>query len=335
MNLSFENINYLWALPLLAALLVLFFRTLKWKSKVKKSLGDERLLKRLTRGYSEKRYKLKFYFVAIALFIGIFAAMGLRSALSSGNKDASAGIDIIIALDVSKSMLSQDIKPTRLDRAKQLIGKLTDNLYNNRVGFVVFAGQAVLQMPLTDDVGAIKMYLSNINTDAVQVSGTVVSDALLTADNALDAKDKKHKAVILITDGEDHESVGDAITKLSNDGVTVYTIGVGTASGSPIIDPATGEEKKDKDGNTIISKLNEKELREIAEKTGGAYVLLDNDATVISAVTAKINSMEKKLIETGDTGSRNYFYYFPVLIAIVLLLLLVEIFIPERKKYLA
>lgn len=332
MNVSFENIGYAGLLLLLAALIFLFTRVLKWKSDVKKSLGDERLITRLTRNYSEKLYKLKFYFVAIALFIGIVAAMGLRKSKTSGNQETSAGIDIIIALDVSKSMLSQDIKPTRLDRAKQLIGNLTDNLYNNRVGFVVFAGQAVLQMPLTDDVGAIKMYLSNINTDAVQLPGTVIGNALLTADNALDVKDRKHKAVILITDGEDHEEVGDAIKKLSDDGVAVYTIGVGTANGSPIPDPATGGDKKDKNGNTIISKLNEKELREIAGKTGGAYVLLDNDATVISTVTAKINSMEKKLIETGQVGSRNYFYFFPYFIAVVLLLLIIEIFIPERKR---
>ena len=316
----------------MAVLIFLFTRVLKWKFNVKKSLGDERLIKRITRGYSGKLYKLKFYLIAIALFIGIFAAMGLRKDQSSGNRETSAGIDIIIALDVSKSMLSQDIKPSRLDRAKQLIGKLTDNLYNNRVGFVIFAGQAVLQMPLTDDVGAIKMYLSNINTDAVQVPGTVISDALLTADNALDVKDRKHKAVILITDGEDHESVSDAVKKLSDDGVVVYTIGVGTANGSPILDPETGMDKRDKDNNVIISKLNEEELQEIAEKTGGEYILLNNDVTVINTVTAKINSMEKKLIETGEMGSRNYFYFFPFFIIAVLLLLIVEIFIPERKK---
>ncbi|ANI88945.1 hypothetical protein A9P82_06330 [Arachidicoccus ginsenosidimutans] len=335
MNLSFENISYLWTLLIIVPLVALFIYVLKWKTKVKKSLGDERLIQQLTRNYSSGLYKVKFYLIAIALFIGIFAAANLRK-YDSSDKEKSAGIDIIVALDVSKSMLSQDIKPTRLDRAKQLIGKLTDNLYNNRLGFVVFAGQAVLQMPLTDDVGAIKMYLSNVNTDAVPVQGTAIGDALLTANNSLNAKDKKHKAVILITDGEDHdESTESAIKTLYDNGVTVFTIGVGTANGSPILDPVTNEYKKDENGNTVISKLNEKELKEIAQKTGGEFVLLNNDATVVNTIVTKINSMEKKLIESGKVGSRNYFYYFPYFIAAILLLLIIEIFIPEKKRSVA
>lgn len=330
--LSFENSTYLWWLLALVPVIILFALTLRWKEQVKKVLGDAVLIKRLTAKYSPKLFRIKFYLIAIALFIGIFAMANLRK---SGNRgtEKSSGIDIIIALDVSKSMLSQDIKPTRLDRAKQLVNQLTDNLYNNRVGLEVFAGQAILQMPLTDDIGAIKMYLSNINTDMVPIPGTAIGDALNLANNVLDSNDRKHKAVILLTDGEDHDpKTADAVKNLFNHGVTVFTVGIGTAQGSPILDPVTNSYKKDQDGNTVISKLNEKELKDIASGTGGSYVLLNNDASAINNITGKINAMEKKLIISGKVGSRQYFYYFPYLIAIVVLLLVIELFIPERKK---
>lgn len=330
--LSFENSTYLWWLLALIPVIILFALTLKWKEQVKKVLGDAALIKKLTAKYSPKLFRVKFYLLAIALFIGIFAAANLRKSANRGT-EKSSGIDIIIALDVSKSMLSQDIKPTRLDRAKQLINQLTDNLYNNRVGLEVFAGQAILQMPLTDDIGAIKMYLSNINTDMVPIPGTAIGDALNLANNVLDSNDRKHKAVILLTDGEDHDpKTEDAVKNLYNHGVTVFTVGIGTAQGSPILDPVTNAYKKDQDGNTVISKLNEKELKDIAAGTGGSYLLLNNDASAINNITGKINNMEKKLIVSGKVGNRQYFYYFPFLIAFVLLLLVIELFIPERKK---
>ncbi|MGF7231435.1 VWA domain-containing protein [Arachidicoccus sp.] len=330
--LSFENSTYLWWLLALVPVVFLFVSVIKWKQQVKKNLGDAVLIKRLTAKYSPRLFRIKFYVIIIALFIGIFTLSNLRKSANRG-VEQSSGIDIIIALDVSKSMLSQDIKPTRIDRAKQLINQLTDNLYNNRVGLEVFAGQAILQMPLTDDVGAIKMYLSNINTDMVPIAGTAIGDALNLANNALDSNDRKHKAVILLTDGEDHDAkTEDAVKNLYNHGVVVFTVGIGTAQGSPILDPVTNEYKKDKDGNTVISKLNEKELQNIASSTGGSYLLLNNDATAVKTITSKINAIEKKLIVSGKVGNRQYFYYFPYLIALVLLLLVIELFIPERKK---
>lgn len=330
--LSFENSTYLWWLLALVPVVFLFVSVIKWKQQVKKNLGDAVLIKRLTAKYSPRLFRIKFYVIIIALFIGIFTLSNLRKSANRG-VEQSSGIDIIIALDVSKSMLSQDIKPTRIDRAKQLINQLTDNLYNNRVGLEVFAGQAILQMPLTDDVGAIKMYLSNINTDMVPIAGTAIGDALNLANNALDSNDRKHKAVILLTDGEDHDAkTEDAVKNLYNHGVVVFTVGIGTAQGSPILDPVTNEYKKDKDGNTVISKLNEKELQNIASSTGGTYLLLNNDATAVKTITSKINAIEKKLIVSGKVGNRQYFYYFPYLIALVLLLLVIELFIPERKK---
>lgn len=333
--LSFEHLAYLWILMIPVILVILFSFVLKWKKRVRASLGDLALIQRLTRNYAHRAYKIKFYLVIIALLLGVAAAMGLRRPTLQAT-EKSAGIDIIVALDVSRSMLSQDIKPTRLDRAKQLIGNMIDQLYNNRVGFVVFAGQAILQMPLTDDVGAMKMYLSNVNTNMVPIPGTAIGAALSVADQALQSPDKKHKAVILITDGEDHDEATDkAVKQLYNDGVTVFTIGVGTPGGTPIFDPSVNGYMKDQNGKVVISKLNEKELKNIAAGTNGSFVLLNNDEDAIHTIVGKINGMEKKMIATGTVGSRSYFYFFPFMIAVMLLLLVVEIFIPERKRSVA
>jgi len=329
--LSFAHPIYLWCFLILIPLVFLFYALLKWKKTVAGSLGDKKLVARLLRYYDARKFKFKFYLAFLALALLVLAAAGLRSPSGKG-EEKSAGIDIVIALDVSKSMLSQDIKPTRLDRAKQLIRALTVNLDNNRVGLVVFAGQAILQMPLTNDVGAINMFLPNINTDMVPIQGTAVGAALLTSEAALHSPDKKHKAIILMTDGETHDNATQqAVSKLYASGITVFTIGIGTPKGAPIFDPSTGQDKKDKDGNIVISKLNEQELKKIAAKTGGSYVLLNNNLDAIRQITDRIGKMEKKIIVSGKVGNRNFFHYFPIFIGLALLMLLVDLFITERK----
>lgn len=329
--LSFAHPVYLWGLLVLIPLIGLFYSLLKWKKTVAKSLGDKKLVNRLLRYYDARKFRIKFYLIFVALGLTILAVAGPRFPADKGT-DKSAGIDIVIALDVSKSMLSQDIKPTRLDRAKQLIRSLTANLNNNRLGLVVFAGQAILQMPLTNDIGAINMFLPNINTDMVPIQGTAVGAALFTAEAALHSPDKKHKAIILMTDGETHDKQTEqAISKLYASGITVLTVGIGTPKGAPIFDPVSGQDKKDQDGNIVISKLNEQELKEIAAKTGGTYVLLNNNQDAIEQITDRIDKMEKKIIVTGKVGNRNFYHYFPILLGVALLLLLMDLFISERK----
>lgn len=329
--LSIENSIYLWWALAIVPLIFLFYRLIKWKKKTASALGDRKLINRLLRFYSAKNFRWKFYLTCLALLLGVIAAAGLRKQ-SIRASETTAGIDLIFVLDVSKSMLSQDIKPTRLDRAKQLINNLAEHLQNNRIGLVVFAGQAILQMPLTDDIGALNMYLPNVNTDMIPIQGTAVGTALEVADNALNPREKKHKAIILITDGETHDKASEAAAKkLYGDGVTVIAVGIGTPKGAPIFDPITQQDKKDKNGNIVISKLNEKELKKIAEVTHGSYMLLDNDRKAIQTIIAKVDSMEKKLVVTGKVGSRNFLYFFPYLIALVLIILVVELFIPERK----
>ncbi len=328
--LSFENNTYLLGLLLIIPLTLLFVAVLRWKRNVRKELGDANLIDNLTNNYSPKLYNAKFIAVLIAIILGIIGLANLRKP-ANGDNEKRAGIDVIIALDVSKSMLSQDVKPTRLDKAKQCVSLLIDQLSDNRVGLVVFAGQAVLQMPLTSDVAASKLYVSNAMPDAVPLQGTNINNALEICSSSLDTKEKKYKAVVLITDGEDHNTkTKEILQQLYDDGVIVYTVGIGTKEGAPIIE-AGNVYKTDINGQTVISKLNPDELRTIAEKTGGIYYHLDNSETTATDLASQLNNREKKLIN-GQGGDHQYSSLYPAFAALMLLFLVAEIFIPEVKK---
>lgn len=329
--LSFEHAEYLLGLLVLVPLAILFINVLYWKRKSTKMLGDEKLVDQLTGNFSKKKFRVKFLMVMAGIVLLIFAAANLRKPVSGG-KEKKAGIDVMIALDVSKSMWAEDIKPSRLDAAKQFINDLIDQMGDNRVGLVLFAGRAFLQMPLTSDFAEAKLYVSNASPDAVPVQGTVIGDALQLCANSLDNKEKKFKSVVLISDGEDHDPHStDILQELSDNGVVVNTVGVGTALGSFIPIPGANSYKVDANGQTVISKLNEEELKQIAAQTGGVYQHLDNAETAANNIAATLNGMEKKAIEgTGDTKQYASYYNFFVLLA--LLILVAEIFIPETKK---
>lgn len=328
--ISFQNIGFISGLLLLIPLVFIFVLVLRWKRTTAKALGDEALVAKLTAGYSARLYKIKFIAVIIALALCIMATTNVRTPSNTG-KEQTAGIDIIVALDVSKSMLSNDIKPSRLERAKQLVGLLIDRLENNRIGLVLFAGKAYLQMPLTPDIAEAKLFLSNASVDAVPVQGTNISEALQLCNNALNTKEKKHKAVVLISDGEDHdEGAAQTAITLADNGAEIYTIGIGTPEGSTITEPGTGAFKTDMNGKTVISRLNEDELKSIAAKTGGDYFHMENVSSTANEVLKVLNTIEKKPIELG--GERSYLSLSPLIIAVALILLVVEIFIPERKK---
>jgi len=328
---EFENITFLLGLLALVPLVLLFVYVLKWKEKAKKKLGDERLISLLTQNYSPQRYRLKVFIVFAAITLAIIALANLRKPLQEKGSKAN-GIDIMIALDVSKSMLSQDEKPSRLEKSKQFINQLTEQLENNRIGLILFGGQAYLQMPLTADAAAIKMFVSNASPEMVAVQGTNLSAALELSNASLDTKEKKYKAVILITDGEDHEEKAlDVAQALADHGTVLYTIGVGSADGSPIIEPGTNEYKRDNNGQTIITKLNDTLLKQLAQKTKGTYHLLTNSTAIANELATELKGMEKKSISTNG-GYQAYTLYYPCFLAIALLLLIAEIFIPERKK---
>jgi len=329
--LSFQHIEYLYGLLALVPLTLVFLLVLRWKKKAGKKLGDEELISRLTRQYSPRLYLIKFITVLIVVALAVLAGANLRKPSNKG-KEKKGGIDVMIALDVSKSMWCQDAKPTRLDKAKQFIDQLITQLGENRVGLVVFAGRAYLQMPLTTDIVASKIFVANASPDAVPVQGTEIGEALQLCSNSLNTKEKKYKTVVLISDGEDHDPKSEEVLQqLADAGVVVHTIGVGSPDGSPIMEPGSTEYKKDANGQTVITKLNEQELKDIAGKTGGEYNHLDDTHAAVTAIMQELNSMEKKEIDAGD-GERRYTSLYMFLLVPALLLLLAEVFIPERKR---
>lgn len=330
MNLNFQHIEYLLALAVIPVLLVLYFIVLNWKKRTIKKIGDPALVSEMIKNYSPQKFALKFLLVLLALTTGIFALANLRSPKGM-EKVSRNGIDVMIALDVSKSMLAQDIKPNRLERAKQAMSKLIDRLSNDRIGIVVFAGRAYLQMPLTGDHGAAKMYLSSASTDIVPTQGTVISDALKMCNASFNSKEKKYKAVILISDGEDHDEGALKIAEqMAGEGIVINTVGIGSPQGATIIDELTNQEKTDAAGNTVITKLNEEELMKIAEKGKGDYQLFSNADELVSKLDAQLAGMDQRTVT--EDSLINYKYYFQYFLLLTFILLIVEMFISERKK---
>jgi tetratricopeptide (TPR) repeat protein len=328
--LRFQYIEFLLALTTVPILLLVYFLALRWKKKTIKKIGDERLIKELIKDYSPQKFAAKFLLVITALAATVFGLANLRTPLGS-EKISRNGIDVMVALDVSKSMLAQDVKPTRLDRAKQVLNKLIDKLGNNRIGIVVFAGKAYLQMPLTGDHGAAKMFLASAAPDVVPTQGTVISDALKMCYQSFNTKEKKYKAIVLISDGEDHdEEAAKLAAKMGTDGVIINTVGIGSAEGTAIIEPGSTEPKKDAEGNTVITKLNEAALQTVAANGNGLYQLFDNTEAVVSKLQKQLAGMDQRSVTEDSLINYKSFYQYFLLAA--LLLLVVEVFISERRK---
>jgi Ca-activated chloride channel family protein len=327
---SFQNISYLYILAAIPFFIALYFYIQFWKKNTTKKIGDERLVNELTKHHSNKKFAIKFVLIIMAFAGCVLALANLRSV--KGKETISKnGIDVMIALDVSKSMLAQDVEPNRLTRAKQLVSKLVDALGNNRIGIVLFAGKAYLQMPLTADYAAAKMLINTASTDAVPTQGTVISDALKMCYSSFNAKEKKYKLVVVITDGENHDEEAISITKkMALEGVMISTVGIGSPEGSTIIDEVTNETKKDAAGNTVISKLNETVLKEIAVAGNGIYQLFSSTNQTVTALQFQLNNMDKRLItEESNTSYTSYYQWF---VGLALILLIIELLLSEVKK---
>jgi Ca-activated chloride channel homolog len=331
--LHFQHPEYFIGLILIPLLVFLYYQLISWKKKLGKRIGDPALVKQLVKSFSSGNFQLKFILICVAVF---FLVAGLANLRARGNEEniSRQGVDVMIVLDVSKSMLAQDVKPSRLDKAKQLLYRLTDRLQNDRIGLILFAGRSYMQMPLTTDHGAAKMYISEAGPDAVPTQGTVFAEALSMANSSFNRNEHKYKAVVLISDGEDHDPDALKVAKqMADDGVMVNTVGIGSPEGSEIIDPVTKESKKDNQGNTVISKLNEQELSGISDATNGIYIHLENleDATI--TLTQRLDSIEKRAL--ADSEFVNFKNYFPWFIGLAGILLILELFIPERKRKIA
>lgn len=280
--------------------------------------------------YSPKRLQLKLILALLVLFFGIVGLANLQAGAKSETIQRR-GTDVMIALDVSNSMLAKDLTPNRLERSKQFVNRILEKLSSHRIGLVVFAGKAYLSVPITTDVSALKMNIATASPAMVSTQGTVLSEAIEMCTNAFNSKELKYKNIILITDGEDHDEDAISLTKKATEsGVNVFTIGVGSAQGAPIFDEGTQQNKVDEQGNEIISKLNEAILQEIAQAGNGKYHNLTNIDNTASKVSDLINSSEQRMLGANTfTDFKSYFQYF---IGISLLLSIIHFVLPNAKN---
>lgn len=327
----FARPEYLYLLMLIPVLIGFFYYALIIKSKRLKTLGNKALLRGLMPEASHIRPRVKFYLLLTALILSIFMMAGPQFG-SKLEKQKRQGVELVIAVDVSNSMLSQDLRPDRMSRAKRVLNHLIDNLQNDKVALMIFAGDAYVQMPLTTDVSSAKMFLSNINPGMVPVQGTAVGMAIKRSMQLFSSTDTNvGKSIIIITDGENHED--DAVAMASEAlkyGITVNVLGVGTPEGAPIPIAGTQSFRKDKDGNVVVTKLNETMCQEIAAAGGGMYVRVDNSSSAVRALSSELEKLSKSEIESQVYTQYNEQY---IAIAwIVLVLLVLECILLERKN---
>lgn len=325
----FEHTIYLYllaALPLLAAVFLLYMR---WKRRVMKKMGNPALVKELTTGYSPARAAVHAALALAALACCILALANPRRPGHSQNISRK-GIDVVFALDVSKSMLAEDVKPSRLERARLLINRLSEQLVNDRVALVLFAGNAYLQMPLTTDHATARILVNNAAPQSAPTQGTAIAEALRLSATAFSTKDRKYKAVVLVTDGEDHDGGATAAAAaLKDSGVLVCTVGIGSPEGSPVMDPDTHDFKKDKDGRNVISKLNTALLGEVAAAGGGKYLLHTDTDAAVKQLAKELSRMEGRAI--ADKTFLNYDSWYWICLLTALLLLVTGWLLPEAK----
>jgi Ca-activated chloride channel family protein len=325
-----EYLAFLAAVPvLLAAFLVMQYS--RRKSLLK--LGDSGLIRQLAADTSVFRPWLKGALASAALILLVtgLANPQIGTRLEEVKRE---GVDIIIALDISNSMKAEDIRPNRLERAKQAVSRLIDKLENDRIGIVVFAGQAYVQLPITTDFGAAKLFLSSIEPEIIPTQGTDIGAAIELSARSFAGNDNKHKALIIITDGEDNEGTGlEAAKDAREQGIVIHTIGMGTENGAPIPVYRNGVQVdfiKDRNGSIVLSRLDQTTLEKIAAEGKGIFVRASNSDDGLQAVLKEISKMDKKSFGSKMySGFEDRFQYF---VAAGLLLLLAEFLLSNRKS---
>jgi len=330
---QFAHPIYLYGLIGVPILVFLYVISYRLKKKAIKTFGDWDIMKLLMKDRSTKRQGFKFITLLLAYTAVVLVIAGPQFG-SKLEQVKRQGIEIMIALDVSNSMNAEDIQPSRIERSKRAISKMIDKLHNDKIGLIVFAGDAYTQLPITIDYAAAKMFTDAVNTSSIQKQGTAIGTAIDLAISSFDPKSKNSKVIIIITDGENHEdNAVEAATRATEQGIVVHTIGMGSADGAPIPQIARYGQvdyRKDKDGSVIITKLDEVMLQQIASAGEGVYVRASNSETGLNTLYDEINKMKK-----GDIDAKIYSDYeerFPYLAGIALFLLIIELFILERKN---
>ena len=289
--------------------------------------GDEDLVNELMPSWSRGKLWVRTVLLSLAFF---FFVIGLsRPQIGAKLKEHKIkGAEIMIVLDVSNSMLAQDYSPDRLERAKLAISRITDKLKDDRIGLIVFAGTSFVQLPITSDYVSAKMFLNSISTESIPIQGTAIGDAISTAVRGFSAQSEHSRAIIVITDGENHEDDAVAAAKQAAEaGIKVYTIGVGSADGQPI--PMNGELLKDKDGNIVVTRLDEETLRKVASAGGGAYVHAGNDEFGLTPIISDIRKMEDE--EYNSVVFEEYNEQFMYFLGIALVFFVLEMLVGDRR----
>ena len=325
--LYFASPVYFWLLLLIPVIPVVYgiLRALR-KRRIRK-FGDPALVRQLMPSWSGAKGWVRIILFDLALLCFIIGIA--RPQMGAKLKEHEAkGAEIMICLDVSNSMLAQDYSPSRLDRAKLAITRMVDRLQGDRIGLIIFAGTSFVQLPITTDYVSAKMFLGSIDTGSVPIQGTAIGDAILTAAKSFSAQSEKSRAIVVITDGENHEDDAvDAAKQAAELGIKVYTIGVGSVQGQPI--PVGGELLKDSDGNIVVTRLDEETLRKIAREGGGAYVHAGNEEFGLNPIIDDIKKMEAERFNSivFEDFDEQYMYF----LAAALVLLVIEMLIGDRK----
>lgn len=331
-SFRFAHPLYLYLLLIVPVIALLMYYFGRKRRKAFETFGDMRLLSHLMPAMSDKRFRIKAWLLIIAFAIQIFVLAGPQFGAKLETTKRK-GIELMIALDVSNSMNAQDISPSRLEMAKMAVSRLVDKLGDDRVGIVVFAGQAYVQLPITTDYPSAKMFLQSINTGIVPVQGTAIGAAINLCINSFSESQDVNRAIVIITDGENHEDDAiQAAQKAASVGIKVYTVGMGTSKGAPIptVPGAMKDFIKDKDGNVVVSRIDEQALAQVAVAGGGAYVPANNIRNGINALVEELNTIEKNEFEAKVyTAYNERFQFFE---GIVLFLLILDLLILGRKN---
>ncbi len=320
-----HNFIWLWALP--AAAFAYFLSSFRRRAAMKR-FGDLDLVQRLVLSFSpvKRLVKRALVLAAIACIVTALAQPHLRKKETMVERK---GIDVVIAIDVSNSMLAKDVAPNRLEKAKLELSGLVDKLKGDRIGIVAFAGEAVIQCPLTLDRGAVKLFLSTVSPALISFQGTAIGKAIDVSTQAFSEKEKDSKALILLTDGEDHDPASKQyVQRAKAAGVRIFTIGIGTADGSTV--PAAGGYKKDRQGQVVLSKLNESFLKDIAKETGGVYYRSTRGEVEADSLARAIRRIAQKGFQSD--WSVEYEEDYQGFLVAAFLFLMAEFFISERRK---
>lgn len=336
--LKFQNEIYLYGLLLIPVLVLIWILIRKGYRKEIAKFGAPNLVSKLMPNVSVSKKNWKFTLLMGAL-ASLFITLANPQLGSKIEKVQRKGIDMIIAVDISNSMLCEDIKPNRLSRAKRSISKLVDKLQGDRIGLIVFAGEAYTQLPITTDYSAAKMFLSTVNTDYISTQGTSISRAIELGRSTFKETSedvqagKRNRVIVVITDGEDQEKgATEQAKEAAKEGIIIYTIGMGTEKGGPIPLYRNGRMtgyKKDREGHTVITRLNQVELQKIASAANGIFVRANNSKVGLTKILDEINQLDKQEIESQSF--KDYESHFQIFAFLAILFLLLDLLISERK----